>query len=72
MKGHFDNGTVDARSTGGQTHYTISGDLDFVEETIIRIKASYHPLGYGTTFSAPKQNEVGDWVAHGSRANSCD
>lgn len=65
-------GTVDARGTGSMTHYTITGDREFVEDAIARIKASYHPNGYGTWFSAPKQNEAGDWTAHGERANSCD
>jgi hypothetical protein len=65
-------GTVDARSSGGSTIYTITGDREFVVDAIERIAANYHPLGYGTSFSAPIENEDGTWYSYGSRANSCD
>lgn len=64
--------TTDAKSSGGMTYYTLTGDLEAVLDAIARIEANYHPLGYGTSFSPPKQQEDGQWVAHGSRANSCD
>jgi hypothetical protein len=65
-------GTVDARSSGAMTYYTITGDREFVDEAIGRIKANYHPLRYGTWFSALKRLEDGSWQSYGSRANSCD
>jgi hypothetical protein len=66
------HGTVDARSSGAMTYYTITGDREFVDDAIGRITANYHPLGYGTWFSALKRLEDGSWQSYGSRANSCD
>lgn len=66
------DGTVDRHNDGHQTSYTIIGSKEFVEDAIARIEANYHTLGYGTHFSAPKQQPDGSWTAHGSRANSCD
>jgi hypothetical protein len=69
---NFADGKVHSGVGSGSTVYTITGDRDFVVDAIERIKASYHPLGYGTHFSVPRQSEDGSWTAFGSRANSCD
>lgn len=60
---------------GGRTmiHYhetfpTEAEALAFIE----RVCASYHPLGYGTSFREPAKQEDGTWLVVGSRAASCD
>lgn len=32
----------------------------------------YHPAGYGTTISEPREQADGTWLAHGYRYSSCD
>lgn len=64
--------TVDARSFAGQTQYEISGATEAeVQEAIDSILKSYHPLGYGTSFTAIKEKD-GKFRAYGRRNNSAD
>jgi hypothetical protein len=42
------------------------------EAFIERVCKSYHPLGYGTYFQEPVQQEDGKWLVTGSRSASCD
>ena len=64
---------VTAWPVGSETRYEIEDDDEHeVEDAIDRVKASYHPLGYGTHFSKPEQRADGSWIARGQRWNSCD
>jgi hypothetical protein len=64
---------VGSNNDGQSTSYVIEGaTAECVQEAIDAILRQFHPLGYGTDFRPPEQQEDGSWKAWGSRSNSCD
>ena len=63
---------VEMTSDGRSTQYVITGSLPEITEAIDRIEKAFHPAGYGTSFTEPREVQPNVWRVEGDRSNSCD
>lgn len=65
--------TCNSTTSGGKVIYDLTSETrEDIESHIDGLLRRYHPMGYGTSFSTPRQNSDGLWIATGSRSSSCD